>query len=255
MLARRNRFRWRERAAMRFRLRTAWARPRCRRLLTGSVRSRLRKMIDPCRHDRAARDAPGPFRFTLENASEMTQALVLIDLQNDYFAGGRMELVGAEAAVAHAASLLGAFRARGLPVVHIQHVSTRAGATFFLPETAGVEIHPGVRPMAGEDTIVKHFPSAFRETNLQARLRELGASQLVIAGMMTHMCVDTTVRAAADLGFQCQLAHDACATRDLQFGTSRVAAADVQTAYLAALHGSFASVCSTSEVMDALSKQ
>ena len=96
--------------------------------------------------------------------------------------------------------------------------------------------------------VVKHFPNAFRETELPASLRELGATQLVFAGMMTHMCVDTTVRAAADLGFKCSLAHDACATRDLRFGASQVSAADVQVAYLAALDGAFASVRPAAEL-------
>jgi nicotinamidase-related amidase len=178
----------------------------------------------------------------------MSKALVLIDLQNDYFPGGRMELVGADAAVRQAAGLLEAFRARSLPVLHIQHLSKRAGATFFLPGTQGAEIHSAVRPGAGERVFVKHFPSAFRETDLQAALRELGVSQPVFAGMMTHLCVDTTVRAAADLGFQCALAHDACATRNLKFGERKVSAEDVQVAYLAALNGSFASVRSAAEL-------
>jgi nicotinamidase-related amidase len=179
----------------------------------------------------------------------MSRALVLIDLQNDYFPGGRMELAGADAAVTQAAALLAAFRQRKLPVIHIQHLSTRAGATFFLPATEGAEIHAAVRPAAGERVIVKHFPNAFRETGLQAALKELGVTQIVFAGMMTHMCVDTSVRAAADLGFECQLAHDACATRNLQFGDRQVAAADVQVAYLAALNGSFASVRPAAELV------
>ena len=178
----------------------------------------------------------------------MSKALVLIDLQNDYFPGGRMELAGADAAVARAAGLLQAFRNQGLPVIHVQHISTRAGATFFLPGTPGAEIHEAVRPREGEQVIVKHFPNAFRETGLQAALRELGATQLVFAGMMTHMCMDTSVRAAADLGFQCLLAHDACATRDLSFGGRQVAAADVQAAYLAAHNGSFAAVRAAAEI-------
>lgn len=178
----------------------------------------------------------------------MSKALVLIDLQNDYFAGGRMELVGAEPAVQQAATLLETFRRASLPVFHIQHISTRAGATFFLPDTEGAEIHAAVRPGSGERVIVKHFPSAFRETDLQAALREAGVSQIVFAGMMTHMCVDTTVRAAADLGFQCSLAHDACATKNLQFGTSQVTAESVQLAYLAALNGAFASVRTAAEL-------
>lgn len=178
----------------------------------------------------------------------MSKALVLIDLQNDYFPGGRMELVGADAAVEQAAALLDAFRRRSLPIFHIRHISKRAGATFFLPDTEGAEIHRAVAPGAGERVIVKHFPSAFRETDLQAALRDAGAAQVVFAGMMTHMCVDTTVRAAADLGFQCALAHDACATKNLQFGSNQVSAESVQVAYMAGLNGAFASVRPAAEL-------
>lgn len=169
-------------------------------------------------------------------------ALVLIDLQNDYFPGGAMELVGADAAVAQAARLLESFRERGLPVFHVQHLAKRAGASFFLPGTAGAEIHAAVRPAEREPVVLKHFPNGFRETTLLDALRGLGATRLVLAGMMTHMCVDTTVRAATDLGFQCHLAGDACATRELRFGGEAVPARDVQLAYLAALNGSFATV-------------
>jgi len=172
----------------------------------------------------------------------MSQALVLIDLQNDYFPGGAMELVGADAAVERAALLLEAFRAKGRPVFHIQHIATRPGATFFLPGTRGAEIHARVQPKAGERVVVKHFPNAFRETTLLEDLRSAGASSLVFAGMMTHMCVDTTVRAAADLGFACSVAQDGCATRALAFGGQTVEADKVQLAYLAGLNGSFASV-------------
>jgi nicotinamidase-related amidase len=172
----------------------------------------------------------------------MTTALVLIDLQNDYFPGGTMELVGAEDAVLRARTLLEAFRTRTLPVFHIQHIARRAGATFFLPGTKGAEIHAAVRPAAGEAVITKHFPSSFRETTLLESLRGAGASRLVLAGMMTHMCVDTTVRAAADLGFECLLAQDGCATRALQFSGQQIDAPQVQLAYLAALNGAFARV-------------
>lgn len=172
----------------------------------------------------------------------MTQALLLIDLQNDYFPGGAMELVGAEAAVEQAAALLKAFRSSGRPIVHVQHMAQRAGASFFLPGTRGAEIHAAVAPADGETLIVKHFPNSFRETSLHETLRSAGVDELVVAGMMTHMCVDTTVRAAADAGFSCLLAGDACATRDLAFGSLSVAARDVQVAYLAALDGTFATV-------------
>lgn len=178
----------------------------------------------------------------------MSTVLILIDLQNDYFPGGTMELVGADAAVYKAAELIQTFRQNTLPIVHVQHIAKRAGATFFLPGTYGAEIHSSVAPGQGEPVVIKHFPNSFRETTLQELLRTLSASKLVIAGMMTHMCVDTTVRAATDLGYQCFLAGDACATRDLQFAEERVSARDVQVAYLAALHGSFATVKSTQEL-------
>ena len=179
------------------------------------------------------------------------RALLLIDIQNDYFPGGAMELDGSPEAGEAAGRLLEAFRAKGLPVVHIQHVSTRAGATFFLPGSAGVEIHPAVVPGPDEAHFVKHYPNAFRETPLVDHLRNAGIDGLTIAGMMTHMCVDTTTRAASDLGFSCELAHDACATRDLAFGTTVVRAADVQAAYLAALDGTFATVRSVAELIAA----
>ena len=172
----------------------------------------------------------------------MTTALVLIDLQNDYFPGGAMELVEPDAAAQQAAYLLKVFRERSLPIFHIQHIAKRAGATFFLPGTKGAEIHAAVRPNPGESVTTKHFPNSFRETGLLDALRKAGAQKLVIAGMMTHMCVDGTVRAAADLGFQCALAQDGCATRDLQFGGQKVAASQVQLAYLAGLSGLYASV-------------
>jgi nicotinamidase-related amidase len=172
----------------------------------------------------------------------MTTALVLIDLQNDYFPGGAMELVGPEAAVAQARILLQAFRARALPIFHIQHIAKRPGATFFLPRTTGVNFHAAVEPSAGEAVVTKHFPSGFRETTLLENLQAARASRLVLAGMMTHMCVDTTVRAACDLGFECLLAHDGCATKALQFSGRQIDAQQVQLAYLAALNGAFAKV-------------
>lgn len=172
----------------------------------------------------------------------MSVALLLIDLQNDYFPGGALPLHAPDAAVAQAARLLAHWRAHGAPVVHVQHLSQEADATFFRPGSTGADLHPQVRPAPGEAVVTKHHPSAFRDTPLQALLHDAGVDHLVVAGMMTHMCVDTTVRAAADLGWRCTLAHDACTTLDLAFGGRTVAAADVQVAYVAALADGFADV-------------
>jgi nicotinamidase-related amidase len=182
----------------------------------------------------------------------MNQALLIIDIQNDYFPGGAMELVGSPAAGAQAGKLLQAFRQKARPVIHIQHVSTRPGATFFLPDTPGVQIHESVAPKAGETVFQKHFPNSFRDTPLLEHLRKQQITQLVIAGMMTQMCVDSSTRAAADLGFQCVLAHDACATKAMAFGGKTIPAQDVQTAFLASLNGLFARVLSAQEISASL---
>ncbi len=161
--------------------------------------------------------------------------LVLVDLQRDYFPGGAMELSGAEAAVAQAGRVLALFRQRGLPVFHVQHLSERPGATFFLPGTPGVEFHPAVAPKDGEAVVQKRFPNSFRDTGLERAIRDAGVDALVIAGMMSHMCVDATTRQAFDLGFPCVVVADACATRALEFGHVEVPAPHVHAAFMAAL--------------------
>lgn len=165
----------------------------------------------------------------------MKTALIIIDIQNDYFSGGRMELTGAEAAALRAQEALACFRDHRLPVIHIRHLSTRPTATFFLPETAGIEIHASVAPLPGETVLVKNFPNSFRETPLLEQLRDLKIERLVLTGMMTSMCVDATARAAFDFGFRNVLLHDAMATRDLNFNGATIPAAQVQGAFLAAL--------------------
>jgi nicotinamidase-related amidase len=181
------------------------------------------------------------------------KALVLIDIQNDYFPGGKMGLVGSEQAGKNAGRLLAAFRRNKAPVFHVRHISVHPGATFFLPDTAGAGIHASVQPVDGEIVITKHYPNAFRETTLLRQLREAGADTLVFAGMMTHMCIDTAIRAAFDLGFTCVVAHDACATLDLAFGGKTVPADSVQTACMATLGWMFAKVEDTERVVNSFS--
>jgi nicotinamidase-related amidase len=181
---------------------------------------------------------------TIENS-----ALILVDIQNDYFPGGKMVLEGMEAASRKAAKLLRHFRQRKLPVFHIRHISVRPGATFFLPDSPGSEIHPSVAPLAGEVVVVKRFPNGFRETDLNERLKQAGAARIVFCGAMSHMCIDATVRAAADLGFACRVAHDACATRSLGFGSETVSAREVHAAFMAALASSYAEVLAAAEII------
>jgi nicotinamidase-related amidase len=175
-------------------------------------------------------------------------ALLIIDIQNDYFPGGAAPAEGAEAAGAQARKALEKFRRDGLPVIHVRHISVRPGATFFLPGTKGAEIHELVKPLEGEMIVEKNFPNSFRGTALQGELERLGVKNLVVAGMVTHMCVDATVRHAVDAGYKVTLLSDACATRQLSFGGEAVPARQVHAAFLAALNGLYAKVVRTDEL-------
>jgi nicotinamidase-related amidase len=175
-------------------------------------------------------------------------ALLVIDIQNDYFPGGAMELEGADAAGSRASIAIRSFRERKLPVIHVRHVSVRPGATFFLPGTRGAEIHASVQPASGETVIEKNFPNSFRNTALRDALEKQGIKNLVVAGMMTHMCVDASVRHAADLGYKVTLLGDACATRAQTYGGETVPARQVHAAFLAALNGFYAKVVNTHEL-------
>lgn len=175
----------------------------------------------------------------------MKTALLLVDIQNDYFPGGKMELSGSQEAAEKAAAVLAEFRTKNLPVIHIQHIAARPGATFFLPGTAGIEFHESVKPVEGEAVFQKHFPNSFRNTPLLDHLRTLEIGRLVICGMMTHMCIDTTTRAAWDHGFVCTLIGSACATRSLSINGKTISAEDVHNSFLAALNGTFAEVTET----------
>lgn len=175
----------------------------------------------------------------------MKKALLIIDIQNDYFENGNMQLVNSEEASENAKMILEKFRSDKLPVIHIQHVAARADATFFVKGTQGVEIHENVKPQIGEKIIQKGFPNSFRETDLLKYLQEENITDLVILGMMTHMCIDATTRAAKDFGFNCTLIEDACATKDLEINDRKVKSNDVQTAFLSALNYFYATVINT----------
>jgi nicotinamidase-related amidase len=175
----------------------------------------------------------------------MNRALILIDIQNDYFENGANPLAGSLPASENATRILDIFRTKNLPVIHVQHLATRPDATFFIPGTTGAEIHANVKPLPHELVIEKHFPNSFRETGLLVHLKSLGIDELVICGMMTHMCVDATTRAAKDFGFTCTLIGDACATKSLEINGNVIQADAVHHSFLAALNYFYARVINT----------
>jgi nicotinamidase-related amidase len=181
----------------------------------------------------------------------MKSALILIDIQNDYFPGGAMELAGMDQAAAKTQKLLASCRQARLPIFHVKHLALGPDATFFRPDTAGVKINASVQPCSGEPVIQKHYPNAFRDTGLLEVLRGAGVEEVIICGAMSHMCVDATTRAAFDFGFTCTVIHDACATRDLAFEGLTIPAAQVHGAFMAALGMRYARVVALPEFLNA----
>ncbi|PTT19424.1 cysteine hydrolase [Microbacterium sp. HMWF026] len=178
----------------------------------------------------------------------MQPVLVIIDIQRDYFPGGRHPLVGPDAAADAAEKVLSWQRRQGAPVIHVRHESP-AGGGFLEVDTDGAEIDFRVAPTADETLIVKHAPNSFVGTDLDDRLRALGDRPLLVAGMMTSMCVDATVRAAIDLGYDVTVVGDACAAPDLAHDGVEVDGRTVHTAFLAALSGAGATVVTSAEVV------
>jgi nicotinamidase-related amidase len=180
------------------------------------------------------------------------RALILIDIQNDYFTGGRWALEGQEAAAANATRLLAAARAAGDFIVHVHHEFESAEAPFFVPGTAGAEIHPDVTPLPGETRVLKHKANAFRGTNLKELLDAAGIRSVTLAGSMSHMCVDAGARAAADYGYEVTVIEDACATRALEFSGLTVPGPQVHAAFMAALQFAYARAISTQDYLAGL---
>jgi nicotinamidase-related amidase len=176
----------------------------------------------------------------LEPVSLAESTLILIDCQNTY-TDGVMELDGVQAALDEAATLLERARTAGIPVIHIQH-SDGPGSLYDIDGESGAIVQR-VAPRAGEPVVVKSYPNSFVDTDLEERLKGLGASNLVLAGFMTHMCVNSTARGAFNLGYAPTVVASATATRTLPgVGDTVVPAAALQSASLAALSDLFAVV-------------
>ncbi|MFZ2286320.1 MAG: cysteine hydrolase family protein [Bacteroidales bacterium] len=167
--------------------------------------------------------------------AQKNYALLIIDIQNFYFHGGRSELVEPEKAAEKAAIAIQKARGKGNPVIFVQHKSA-----------TGMEINDLVKPAVGEKVFVKEEVNSFLGTGLKEYIDSLAVDTLVICGMQTQMCVEAAVRAAHDFGYTVFLLHDACATRNLKYGDREVSAADVHASTLATLK-SYSAVFSVAE--------
>jgi nicotinamidase-related amidase len=165
-------------------------------------------------------------------ASLADSTLIMIDCQNTYVRGV-MALDGVAAALDEAAELLERARTAGIPIIHFQHDGGE-GSPYDVRAEIG-EIVDMVRPRGDETVIVKHFPNCFVQTDLEDRLKALSARNLVLAGFMTHMCVNSTARGAFNLGYAASVVASATATRALPGTAENVSSAAVQAASLAAI--------------------
>ena len=184
----------------------------------------------------------------------MKTALLVIDIQKDHFPGGKLPLVNPLEAAQKAYMLLQCFRERGSYHVHIQHISKGPNATYFISGDRGTDIHDSAAHFEGEPIVYKHQPNAFLNTDLLKMLKDNGVERVVITTMMTHLDIDATAPAAADLGFQIIIAADACATRDLKYGETTIPAEQVQKAFLAALK-SYGRVMRSEEILALLAAE
>lgn len=166
-------------------------------------------------------------------------ALLVIDVQQFYFPGGFLPLENPEAASLNCKRLIEKFRGENGMIVHVGH-NTSKDKSF----------HPDVAPLDGEKVFFKDEVSAFNGTELLPYFQENGVERLVVCGMMTHMCVEAAVRAAHDLGFECVLVKDACATRDLKYGDKTVSAADVHDSTLSTIDRTYATVVDTETFLE-----
>lgn len=175
--------------------------------------------------------------------NEKKTALVIIDVQNDYFPKGLNPLYKSNEALKNVKKLLEHFRNQNQTIIHIRHISTSENAAFFKPNSQGSEIHSSLKPRENEAVVVKHWADSFYKTDLHEILKEKEIDRLVVCGMMSHHCVDTTVRSGSTQ-YDIILVHDACATKDLVFEDEVIEAEIVQKTFMASLKG-FATVLNT----------
>jgi nicotinamidase-related amidase len=182
----------------------------------------------------------------------MKPALIIIDVQNEYFTPhGQWILPDGLAALTHIQELLSTFRQYKLPIFHIQQENTAPHIPVFRKGSIGREVHPEISMRPGENQIVKHVPGAFYQTSLEEDLRAILADTLVICGYMTHMGCDTTARQASERGFQMFFATDATATRDLKLNDKVIPHHVVHETTLAIMTR-FASVLPTGDIISTI---
>lgn len=180
-------------------------------------------------------------------------ALVLIDLQNDYFSsveGAKWPLHKTEAAAANALKILDKCRESNLKIIHVRHEFAMDNPPFFAPNSNGAKIHESLTPKDGEEQVLKNNVNSFKDTNLKELLDSSNIENVIIVGAMSYMCIDAVTRAASDFGYNCYVAHDACTTSNIEFNGVQVDATLAHATVMSALQFAYANVHTTDEILD-----
>ncbi|HUO61640.1 MAG TPA: cysteine hydrolase family protein [Candidatus Acidoferrales bacterium] len=173
-------------------------------------------------------------------------ALLVIDVQLAMFQSSKKKPYLGDEFLARLSKLLHAARSVGVPVVYVQHSSKRGP---FVPGKPGWAIHPEIAPHPGEPVVDKHTPDSFKNTELKSVLDELGVHRLIIAGMQTEYCVDTTTRSAFSHDYEVVLVGDGHST----FDTAQLPAESIVAHHNATLHA-FARVATSKDILHELSE-
>ncbi len=172
-------------------------------------------------------------------------ALILVDIQNDYFEGGKWPVDKMQEVSNNAAKLLENARNKGHTIIHVHHEIPSDEAPFFRTGSDGAKIHSSVAPVGDEPTILKHRPNSFHNTSLRDDLEAQDISDVIICGAMSQMCIDATARAAADFGYSVTVVEDACGAKEQTFKDHDVPAPVVHAAFMAPLAMLYARVIDT----------
>ena len=181
-------------------------------------------------------------------------AVIVIDFQNEYFPGGRMVIPDGASALQNTRRLIKAADAKGIRVIHVQHVLP-AGAPLFAAGGKTVQFHPDMQPRAGETVVQKDNVSVFAGASaavMDKALKDAGIDTLIVTGLMTHACVSGATRdaAAAPRGYRVIVSSDATATRDLELATgATIDHKTLHAASLATLEDTYGDVMTTDAII------
>ncbi|MDQ6919153.1 MAG: cysteine hydrolase [Candidatus Dormibacteraeota bacterium] len=182
----------------------------------------------------------------------MKRALLVIDVQNEYFSGGAMPITHPPDSLKRITDAMDGAAEKGIPIVVVQHASENPEATSFRKGTPGWRLKGEVEVRKRAAVIEKTLPGSFTGTNLEAWLKENGVDTLVICGYMSQMCCDTTARQAVHLGYKVEFLSDATGTLDFSNEAGTVKAEELHRATLVTQQHRFSKVQNVEAWIDSL---